>query len=95
MNIVEPAHMELSEPSILTAYKNCVAQGAVEIICHPYFLSKGRHVQEDIPTLLSEAARLHPGTKYTITDPLGMQDGIIDLISASIDAAAASVGKSD
>lgn len=43
-----------------------------EIICHPYFLSPGRHVTEDIPQLLEEAKN---ELKITIpmvsTQPIG------------------------
>jgi sirohydrochlorin ferrochelatase len=84
--LVEAAHMELAEPSIATAYQRCVDQGASNIVCHPYFLSRGRHVQEDIPALMLEAAAPHPHTQYTITEPLGLQeDQIVDLIKNSID----------
>jgi sirohydrochlorin ferrochelatase len=83
-SIVEAAHMELAEPSIAEAFKNCVDQGATNIVCHPYFLSKGRHYQEDIPALLAAAALDYPGTSYSITEPLGVQEGIIDLIAKSI-----------
>jgi hypothetical protein len=41
--IVEPAHMELAEPSIGTAFKCCVEQGATRVIICPYFLFPGRH----------------------------------------------------
>lgn len=40
--IVEPAHMELAEPSIEVAFQRCVARGASKIICHPFFLSYGK-----------------------------------------------------
>jgi sirohydrochlorin ferrochelatase len=82
--IIEAAHMELAEPSIRAAYEKCVQQGARLIICHPYFLSKGRHVQEDIPALLKEARTEFPGTDYIITEPIGMQEEVVDLISKSI-----------
>ena len=49
LSLVEPAHMELSEPSIATAYRRCAEQGATRVVCFPFFLSPGRHVQEDIP----------------------------------------------
>lgn len=83
---MEPAHMELSEPSIATAYENCVKQGAERIICHPFFLSRGRHVQEDIPSLLAAAASNHPGTEYSVTETLGVQDEILDLIESAVKA---------
>lgn len=70
--IVEPAHMELAEPSIADAFQNCVDQGATRIVVHPYFLSPGRHWHEDIPRLASEAAANHPGTTHLVTAPLGL-----------------------
>ena len=39
--IVEPAHMELAEPTIANAYRKCVEQGATRIVIHPYFLLPG------------------------------------------------------
>ena len=35
--IVEPAHMELAEPSIQTAFDRCVARGAKMVVVSPYF----------------------------------------------------------
>jgi sirohydrochlorin ferrochelatase len=42
-SIVEPAHMELAEPTIATAFARCVEQGAELVIVFPYFLAPGRH----------------------------------------------------
>lgn len=87
IEIVEAAHMELSEPSISTAFRKCVDQGATNIICHPFFLSKGRHVQEDIPDMMKAAAAEHgdiPHLEYSITEPLGVQEKILELIHESI-----------
>ena len=83
-SIVEAAHMELAEPSISAAFSKCVEQGATRIICHPYFLSRGRHVNEDIPELVTKAAQENPSVTYVITDPLGVEDGILDLIDQSV-----------
>lgn len=84
--IVEAAHMEMAVPSIADAYNRCVEQGAKHIICHPFFLAPGRHVQEDIPLLMKEASIQHPHVTYTITEPLGVQSGVIELISQAIEA---------
>ena len=94
IEIVEAAHMELSEPSISTAFKKCVDQGAQRIICHPFFLSKGRHVQEDIPNMMREAAAEHATIReveYSITEPLGVQEKILELIHLSISSVSDSV----
>lgn len=82
--IVEAAHMELCEPSIATAFGECVKQGATRIVCYPFFLSPGRHVKEDIPTLLEEAASRHPGIHYSMTAPLGMHEDVLKLIDDTI-----------
>ena len=86
IEIVEAAHMELSEPSISTAFRKCVDQGAKKIICHPFFLSRGRHVQEDIPEMMRAAAAEHSDIEleYSITEPLGVQEKILELIHLSI-----------
>src|SRR5690606_11194870 len=44
--IVEPAHMELAEPSIATAFDRCVQRGAKRVVVAPYFLAPGRHWNE-------------------------------------------------
>ena len=84
-SIVEPAHMELASPSLKDAYDACVAQGASSVVCHPFFLSPGRHVTEDIPTLLAEAAAPYlPDVPYVLTLPLGASEMVPSLIEQSI-----------
>jgi len=41
--IVEPAHMEISEPCIGTAYARCVSRGALHVVVCPFFLGPGKH----------------------------------------------------
>jgi sirohydrochlorin ferrochelatase len=82
--IVEPAHMEMAEPTIMHALKKCVEQGATTIVCHPYFLSNGRHVREDIPALLSAASAANNNVPYTVTPPIGMQPEMLSLIAKSV-----------
>ena len=70
--IVEPAHMELAEPSIETAFDRAVQRGARFVIVHPYFLAPGRHWRQDIPQLTAQAAERHPQVRYLVTAPLGL-----------------------
>ena len=72
MPIVEPAHMELAEPSIATAFGRCVGHGATTIVVFPYFLLPGRHWHDDIPRLAAAAAKKHPGVRYLVTAPFGL-----------------------
>jgi len=78
--IVHIAHMELAEPSIAQGFANCVKDGAVEVVVHPYMLSPGRHAAKDIPVMASEAAKQHPGVKWRCTKPLGLHEKIGDVV---------------
>lgn len=83
--IVEPAHMELAEPSIADAFTKCVQQGATRIVVHPYFLSPGRHWHEDIPNLAAEAAANYPGLSHQVTAPLGPHPLMLKIIEERIE----------
>ena len=83
--IVEPAHMELAEPSIATAFDRCVARGARSIVVMPYFLLPGKHWNEDIPRLTAEAAKKHAGVRTMVTAPMGLHPMIHQVIQARID----------
>ncbi|CAJ2665335.1 sirohydrochlorin ferrochelatase, chloroplastic isoform X2 [Trifolium pratense] len=82
--IVEPAHMELAEPSIGDAFQSCVQQGARRVIISPFFLSPGRHWSQDIPSLSAEAAKQHPGVSYIVTAPLGLHELLVDVVNDRI-----------
>ena len=78
--IVEAAHMELAEPTIEQAYKRCVEKGATHIVAHPYMLSPGRHAIRDIPNMVAEIAESYPDIEFEVTEPLGLDQRIIDVI---------------
>lgn len=82
--IVEPAHMELAEPSIADAFAKTVEAGARLVVIAPFFLAPGRHMQEDIPRLAAEAAAQHPGVCHTVAAPLGAHPAMLDVLSQRI-----------
>jgi sirohydrochlorin ferrochelatase len=79
-DIVEPAHMEIAEPSIAAAYAKAVARGATRVVVCPFFLGPGKHWTQDIPRLTADAAASHPGTRFHVTPTLGVDDLILDLL---------------
>lgn len=82
--IVEPAHMELAEPSIATAYAACVKRRAERIVVCPFFLGPGKHWTEDIPRLTAQAAAKFPQTRYHVTQTLGIDDLILELLDKRV-----------
>jgi sirohydrochlorin ferrochelatase len=83
--IVEPAHMELAEPSIAAAYGRCVERGATTVVVYPYFLLPGRHWDEDIPRLAAAAARQHPHVRYLVTAPFGLHPLMAEIMQQRIE----------
>lgn len=79
--IVQAAHMEIVEPSIMSVVQDLVTQNPQmkTIICHPYFLSPGRHVTEDIPQLIQEAQEWAKDYSVDIqtTPPIGANPQIM------------------
>ncbi|MEX0884966.1 MAG: CbiX/SirB N-terminal domain-containing protein [Phycisphaeraceae bacterium] len=83
--IVEPAHMELAEPSIAVAFARCVERGANRVVVAPYFLAPGRHWHKDIPELTAAAAAAHPGVGYLVTAPIGLHEAMCEIIGTRIE----------
>lgn len=79
-SIVEPAHMEIADPTIGQGFTRCVQQGATTVIVHPFMLAPGRHVTEDLPDLIAKAAKAHDGVAYAMAAPLGSHVGVIDAV---------------
>lgn len=82
--IVEPAHMDLAEPTVAQAFDRCVARGAEVVVVHPYFLLPGRHWREDIPRLAALAAARHPGVRWLVTAPLGLHLALAQVVEDRI-----------
>ena len=77
---VSCAFLELAEPSIPDGIEASIQQGAKEVIVLPYFLSAGRHVQEDIPREIAGKQQEHPEIKIRQVPYVGSAEGITDLL---------------
>lgn len=78
--IVRHAHMEIAEPTIAHGFAECVRAGADEVIAFPYMLSPGKHTTRDIPRLVEEAARAHPGVRWRVTPAFGIHEKLGEVI---------------
>ena len=78
--IVRLAHMELAEPTIAEAFRECVAAGADDVVVFPYMLSPGRHSTTDIPRMVAQAAKAHPGVAYSVTPAFGVHEKLAEVV---------------
>lgn len=74
------AFNQFSTPSAEQQIGVLAGLGATHITILPYFIAGGSHVTEDIPQLVDEARRNHPGISFTVTAHLGAFEGVKDLI---------------
>jgi len=83
--IIETGFLELAEPLIPDAIDQCVKKGATDVCVVPYFLSAGRHVQEDVPEEVDKARQMHPDIPMDVLPHIGGSAMMIELIKHSVD----------
>lgn len=77
---IDYAFLEIAKPSIKDALRQQIANGAVNIVVLPYFLSAGRHVLIDIPEQIGQISVEAPTIKINIASYLGASEKIDDLL---------------
>lgn len=82
---VSTAHLEVAEPGLQRAIDDCVAEGATLIVVHPFFLSPGRHTQQDVPEQIRVARERHPTVAILQSEPLGLSEELVGLVLTRID----------
>jgi sirohydrochlorin ferrochelatase len=79
--IIEPAFLELAEPTIAQAGRRCIEQGADRVILVPYFLSAGVHVGRDLQAHRDALARDFPAVAFALAEPLGPHPLLEEIVS--------------
>jgi len=74
------AFLEGGKPDLSTAAGELAGRGVSRIVVIPYFLTLGLHLQRDLPRLLGEARRAHPGMEIEVTAPLDGHPAMIDAL---------------
>ena len=77
--IFEYAFLEIASPSISEGIDICADKGAKKIVVLLNFLNSGQHVNKDIPQIIDEARKKHPGVDIQLTEPVGQHEGIGEL----------------
>jgi sirohydrochlorin ferrochelatase len=67
-----------------------VREGCTDIVVHPYFLYPGNHTVADIPRELEQLGAEHPGVRWSMTEPLNLDERIVDVV---VDRVRASVSQ--
>jgi sirohydrochlorin ferrochelatase len=77
----ELAFLDLCGPDTATALARLDASGAGEVVVVPLFLSRGYHVQHDIPAVTEHAlGTLRRPPRLSVSDPLGPDPLVLDAL---------------
>jgi sirohydrochlorin ferrochelatase len=78
--VVEACFLEIAEPSIPQGIELCAKKGVNEIVIMPYFLAAGRHVMEDIPSIVNNEKEKYPNINIKSLPYLGSSPVIVDIL---------------
>ena len=82
--IFQYAFLEIEHPSIPDGIDRCIERGATEVIVLLNFLNSGKHVDSDIPKIVSLAQLKYPHIQFQITRPVGQHKQIADIFLSMI-----------
>jgi sirohydrochlorin ferrochelatase len=77
---VVASYLELAEPNIKSACRDCVAAGATLVILLPYFLSAGVHMRRDLMGLRDELATEYAHVQFLLAEPFGRHPLLMDIV---------------
>jgi sirohydrochlorin ferrochelatase len=77
---VEAAFLEGGRPDLRGAVDALSARGIRSVVVIPYFLTLGLHLQRDLPRLIGEIERAHPGLSIDVAPPLDGHPAMIDAL---------------
>ena len=72
--------LELEPPNIEEGIRECLTSKPNTILVIPYFLHKGIHIQKDILIDLSKAQEKYNFNSLFISEHIGVDPAIIDLV---------------
>ncbi len=78
--VVETAFLDLGQPDLPAAVERLARSGVGRILVIPYFLTAGMHTDRDLPEIVDQLAREHPGVQIRISPPLDGHPALVDIL---------------
>ncbi len=70
-------YLEIWAPDLSQTIAGAYVEGVRQFRISPLFWSSGRHLQEDLPRLLSELEQRFPGLRISVDEPLGEREPVL------------------
>jgi len=68
--LVEAGFLEFGQPDLVGAVDRLVQRDVTRVFVIPYFLTLGKHLQQDLPRIIEEISRIYQGIEIRVTEPL-------------------------
>jgi sirohydrochlorin cobaltochelatase len=81
---VGTAFLEFQPPTLDAALSEALAAGARSIDVMPVFWANGGHMASDVPPLLADLRRRHPGLEVRLLPVLSELPGMLDFIADAV-----------
>ncbi len=78
---VRLAFLELMQPALADAVAGMAADGITRVTLVPLFLAQGGHLKGDLPRLLDDIRRSHPGVTIDVTQAIGDSEALTAAIA--------------
>ncbi len=84
---VEPAFIELAEPSVPQALEQVASSGIRQVVVAPWLLLAAGHVKSDIPLYIEMARKRYPGVRFVEAAPLGIHPVMVEILADRLEQA--------
>lgn len=74
------AYLEHTRPGLAEALEPWLSQGCPTVRIVPIFLGTGRHVTQDLPSLVQQLRQRYPGTEIHVQPVVGEDPRLLDSI---------------
>ncbi len=89
---IECAYLGLARPTVPDAVASCAAAGVTTIAVVPLFLFTATHVRRDLPRILEQVSRRHPGLQFRAAPPFGVEKEVVTVLGERLASAARTLG---
>ncbi|MFQ5508452.1 MAG: sirohydrochlorin chelatase [Leptospirillia bacterium] len=81
---IVPCFIELADVLIPEGIERAVALNATRIVCVPVILLAAGHVKMEIPEILEDARKKHPGVEFVYTRNIGVCDQTVRMMAERV-----------
>jgi sirohydrochlorin ferrochelatase len=77
---IEPAFLDLCEPSFAAVVDRLARSGVEEVVVVPLLLSEAYHARVDVPSAVAEASTRHADLRIRATGVLGLEPSLLEVL---------------